>query len=93
MISPMIWSIFEFFQASETLIEMAEIRFCFPVTSLLGFISHCHKMVSPKLPYYVNVVTPPETRLGIFTLDKNTRSGDVVEYAGKSFEVASITDF
>mmetsp|Transcript_63916 Transcript_63916/g.128475 ORF Transcript_63916/g.128475 Transcript_63916/m.128475 type:complete len:202 (+) Transcript_63916:168-773(+) len=43
-----------------------------------------------QLPYYIDVVSPPPRRLGIFALDKNTRTGDLVEHMEKNYEVQRV---
>ena len=44
-----------------------------------------------SLPYYVDVVSPPPSRpLGVFALDKNTQSGDLVEYGSTNYEVKKV---
>jgi len=40
-----------------------------------------------QLPYHLDVVSPPPRRLGVFALDKNTKTGDLVEHREVTYEV------
>ena len=42
------------------------------------------------LPFHVELVTPPPQRLGVFALDKNTASGDLLEHRLRMFEVKRV---
>ena len=42
------------------------------------------------LPYYVDVISPPPRRLGVFSMDKNTASGDLLEVKFRMFEVRRV---
>eukprot|EP00614_Pseudopedinella_elastica_P004312 CAMPEP_0172596044 /NCGR_PEP_ID=MMETSP1068-20121228/15744_1 /TAXON_ID=35684 /ORGANISM="Pseudopedinella elastica, Strain CCMP716" /LENGTH=178 /DNA_ID=CAMNT_0013394877 /DNA_START=101 /DNA_END=637 /DNA_ORIENTATION=- len=42
------------------------------------------------LPYYVDVVSPPPRRLGIFALASNSVSGDLVEHQQRPYEIQRV---
>ena len=42
------------------------------------------------LPYHVDITSPPPRRLGVFNMDKNTASGDLLEHKLRMFEVKRV---
>lgn len=43
-----------------------------------------------SLPYHVSIVSPPPRSLGVFALDPNTQSGDLIEHESKHYEVQRV---
>lgn len=43
-----------------------------------------------SLPYFLDVISPPPRRLGCFSLDAATKSGDLVQCESRYYEVARV---